>query len=505
MRFPRSSGILLHPTSLPGQFGSGDLGAPAYHFIDWLVTAGQSLWQMLPIGPSGLANSPYMSYSAFAGNPLLIDLQELVLHGWLTQEDLRTTKGFSGYRVNYSEVITFRMRILLKAFKLFLIHGNADDTKKFAEYCKTEKSWLDNYALFQALNQKYEEQEWSFWETGLARRENNALKKAAEELNDDIVFHKFTQWCFDRQWKLLKKYANDRNVILMGDIPIFVAYQSADVWTYSNEFYLDKKGMPTVVAGVPPDYFSKTGQRWGNPLYRWDIMKEKGFRWWIGRFKRAYTLFDLMRIDHFRGFETYWEIPEDEETAIKGKWVKGPGEAFFTYVQRKLGTLPIIAEDLGIITTEVHAMRERLGFPGMKVLQFAFDGGPENAFLPHRYEHNYVVYSGTHDNDTTRGWYEKASDHERDFVRRYCKTDGNEIQWDLIKLALESIADIAVIPFQDVIGLGSEGRMNIPGTIEGNWEWRFDWDQVGHNLANRLYELTALYGRCNPGRLNLLS
>jgi 4-alpha-glucanotransferase len=504
MRFSRSSGILLHPTSLPGQFGSGDLGAPAYHFIDWLVTAGQSLWQMLPIGPCGLANSPYMSHSAFAGNPLLIDPQELVSRGWLTQEDLHITKGFSAYNVNYREVTAFRMKILLRAFERFFKQGDPEDSKQFTQYCAAETVWLEDYALFQALNNKYGGEEWSSWNTGLANREVNALRKVAEELNDSVTFHKFTQWCFSRQWNLLKKYANDRNVKLVGDIPIFVAYNSADVWTHPNEFCLDKKGVPTVVAGVPPDYFSKTGQRWGNPLYKWDVMKETNYRWWVERFRKIFELFDLIRIDHFRGFESYWEIPEKEETAVKGRWIKGPGEEFFKYVQQKLGTLPIIAEDLGIITTEVRVLREKLMFPGMKVLQFAFSGDPEHAFLPHRYEQNCVVYTGTHDNDTTRGWYEKASNHERDFVRRYCKTDGREIQWDLIKFALDSVADIAVIPFQDVIGLGSEGRMNIPGTIEGNWEWRFGWDQVGSYLADRLYELTALYGRCNPGRLNLL-
>jgi len=505
MRFPRSSGILLHPTSLPGQFGSGDLGVPAYRFIDWLVTSGQSIWQMLPIGPVGLANSPYMSFSAFAGSSMLIDLQELVLHGWLTKEDLYTAKDFPDYRVNYPDVAAFRMKMLLKASECFFKKRSSEDTKQFVQYCTTEKTWLEDYALFQALNHRYNEKEWSSWDTGLAHRETQALKKAAEELHDCIDFHKFTQWCFNRQWNALKKYANDRNVALVGDIPIFVAYHSADVWAYPDQFRLDKNGVPIVVAGVPPDYFSKTGQRWGNPLYRWDVIKETKYRWWIERFRKTFSLFDLIRIDHFRGFESYWEIPEEEETAVKGRWVKGPGEEFFKYVQRKLGTLPIIAEDLGIITTEVHALREKLKFPGMKVLQFAFGGGPENAFLPHRYEQNCVVYTGTHDNDTTRGWYEKASNHEQDFVRRYCKTDGNEIQWDLIKYALESVAYIAVIPFQDVIGLGSEGRMNIPGTIEGNWEWRFSWNQVGSYIADRLYELTALYGRCNPDRLNLLT
>jgi 4-alpha-glucanotransferase len=504
MRFPRSSGILLHPTSLPGQFGSGDLGASAYHFVDWLVTAGQSLWQMLPLGPAGLANSPYMSHSAFAGNPLLIDLQELISHGWLTQEDLCITQGLSPHRVDYSEVTAFRMKLLTIASDSFFRDGKPEDVNQFVRYCAVEKSWLEDYALFQALNYRHGEKEWSSWDINLVHREPNALKEASEELSDSVAFQKFTQWCFDRQWSLLTKYAHERNITLIGDLPIFIAYHSVDVWTHPEEFSLDEDGNPTVVAGVPPDYFSKTGQRWGNPLYRWDVIKETKYRWWIERFRKNFEMFDILRIDHFRGFESYWEIPEKEETAVQGRWVKGPGEQFFKTIQRKFHTLPIIAEDLGMITEEVYALREKLKFPGMKVLQFAFSDGPENVFLPHWYEQNCVVYTGTHDNDTTRGWYEKASDHERDFIRRYCKTDGREIQWDCIKLALESAADIAIIPYQDVLGLGSEGRMNIPGTIEGNWEWRFTWDQVGNESANRLYELAALYGRCNPEKLHLL-
>jgi 4-alpha-glucanotransferase len=505
MRFPRSCGVLLHPTSLPGPFGSGDLGASAYHFIDWLISAGQSIWQMLPLGPAGLANSPYMSLSAFAGNPLLIDLQELVSHGWLVEEDLSAVRSRSAYHIDYAKVMAFRMKILTKASKQFFRQEHSSDHKNYDLFCSAEKSWLDDYALFQALNQKFEDEEWASWDSELANREPNALKKASEGLQESIDFHKFSQWCFARQWSLLKKYANDRNVTLVGDIPIFVAYHSADVWAHPTEFQLDRNGKPIVVAGVPPDYFSKTGQRWGNPLYRWEVMKENKYRWWIERFKKSFELFDILRIDHFRGFESYWEIPEEEETAIKGKWAKGPGEDFFKSVQRKLGSLPILAEDLGIITTEVYALREKLEFPGMKVLQFAFNSGPENAFLPHRYEQNCVVYTGTHDNDTTRGWFEKTSNHERDFAKRYCRTDGKEIHWDFIRLAVESLAEIAIIPFQDVLGLGSEARMNCPGTIEGNWEWRFTWDQVGSEPANRLYELTALYGRCNPDRLHLVS
>jgi 4-alpha-glucanotransferase len=504
MRFPRSSGILLHPTSLPGPYGSGDLGASSYHFIDWLLAAGQSLWQMLPLGPVGLANSPYMSLSAFAGSPLLIDLEELVAYGWLTQNDLSAVRGFLDRRVDYPEVIIFRMMMLEKAAKRFFEKRNSKEYKQFEMYCAAEASWLDHYALFQALDNEYEGEEWTSWDQSLIHRTPAALKKAKEGLSELVNFYKFTQWCFVRQWIALKKYANERNVILIGDIPIFVALHSADVWANSKEFCLDDEGIPTAVAGVPPDYFNKNGQRWGNPLYRWNVMKENNYRWWIDRFRKELELFDILRIDHFRGFESYWEIPEEEGTAKNGRWMKGPGEDFFEAIEKKFGTMPIIAEDLGLITTEVYRLREKLKYPGMKVLQFAFNKGPENNYLPHRYESNCVVYTGTHDNDTTRGWYERASEHERDFVRRYCITDGHEIHWDLIKLALQSIADIVIIPFQDVLGLGSEGRMNFPGTILGNWEWRFTWDQVGPVPAKRLYELTAMHGRCDPNRLNLV-
>ncbi|MGD0339570.1 MAG: 4-alpha-glucanotransferase [Bacteroidota bacterium] len=502
MRFPRSSGILLHPTSLPGPFGSGDLGAESYKFIDLLLSTGQSLWQMLPIGPAGMANSPYMSLSAFAGSPLFIDLCELVSHGWLTHYDLDGMPHFSDQRVNYPQVTTARMAMLAKAAKNFFLKRNEEDSQQFETYCSTEKSWLEDYSLFQALNDRYDGNGWISWDHDLVHRNAHALKNSADEFREYVNFHKFTQWCFARQWNKMRKYANERNVKLVGDIPIFVAHHSADVWSNQEAFFLDKDGMPTVVAGVPPDYFSEDGQRWGNPLYRWNKMKEQKYRWWIERFRKTFELFDIIRIDHFRGFEAYWEIPAKEKTARIGRWVKGPGENLFKAVKRELGTLPIIAEDLGVITPEVVALREKFGFPGMKVLQFAFSTGPEDNFLPHTHEKNYVVFTGTHDNDTTLGWYDKATEQERDFVKRYCGTDGQEINWDLIKLALQSVADIAVIPLQDVIGLGSDGRMNFPGTIEGNWEWRFTWDKIESRATNKLYKLTELYGRCKPDRLN---
>jgi 4-alpha-glucanotransferase len=504
MKFPRSSGILLHPTSLPGPLGSGDLGVSAYTFIDWLSSAGQSIWQMLPVGPAGMANSPYMSLSAFAGSPLLIDLSDLASRGWLTLDEIDSASNTTGKRVDYSAVTATRMALLAKASEQFFRKRNEEDRRQFEAYCEIEQSWLDDYALFQALNQQYGGTLWASWNHGLVHRNPSDLKKSAEELKQYVDFHKFTQWCFTRQWNTMKKYANERNIKLVGDIPIFVAHHSADVWSNQEAFYLDENGMPLFVAGVPPDYFSEDGQRWGNPLYRWDIMAEQKYRWWINRVKRTFELFDILRIDHFRGFEGYWEIPANEKTARIGRWVKGPGEDLFNAIKNELGTLPIIAEDLGVVTPEVTALREKFNFPGMKILQFAFSTDPADNFLPHVYEKNYVVFTGTHDNDTTIGWYEKATEHERDFVKRYCRTDGLEIQWDLITLALQSVADIAIIPLQDIIGLGSDGRMNFPGTVEGNWEWRFTWDQIEPRATDRLNELTALYGRCKPEKLNLI-
>ncbi len=504
MKFPRSSGILLHPTSLPGPAGSGDLGSAAYEFIDWLCSAGQSLWQMLPIGPAGMANSPYMSFSAFAGSSLLIDLSELVSRGWLIAEDVNNISGLSQHRVDYQGVADVREKMLAKAAINFLQKRSGEDRDQFEEYCNVERGWLEDYALFQALNHQYGRKLWVTWDKDLVRRKAPAIKKASKELHDQVELHKFIQWCFARQWKKMKKYASDRGVRLVGDIPIFVAHHSADVWSNQEAFSLDENGMPTVVAGVPPDYFSEDGQRWGNPLYRWNVMKQQKYRWWIERFRRTFALFDIVRIDHFRGFEGYWEIPASEKTARIGRWVKGPGGELFKEIKSALGAMPIIAEDLGVITPEVRALRKKFNFPGMKVLQFAFMAGPEDSFLPHNYESNYVVFTGTHDNDTTRGWYEKASEHEKDFVRRYCRTDGREIQWDLIRLALQSVADIAMIPLQDIIGLGSEGRMNYPGTVEGNWEWRFTADQIAPWATSRLYEMTALAGRCKPDKLQLL-
>jgi 4-alpha-glucanotransferase len=505
MRFSRSSGILLHPTSLPGPHGSGDLGAAAYHFVDWLVAAGQRLWQILPLGPPGMANSPYMCLSAFAGNPGLVDLQELSNRGWLDQSRLGDGKSFSAHRVDFPGVNSYRTTLLQGASRQFFSQRSASEKSDFDLFCDSKKNWLDDYALFRALADKFGGSNWTTWDEEVASRRPSALKKAGVVLREGTLFHKFTQWCFFRQWATLKKYANERGVKIIGDIPIFVAHHSADVWGNRQEFFLDRKGNPTIVAGVPPDYFSETGQRWGNPLYRWDsIIKEK-FKWWINRFESTLELFDIIRLDHFRGFVAYWEIPATEKTAVKGRWVKGPGDTLFHAVEKKLGKLPLIAEDLGVVTPEVAKLREDFGYPGMKVLQFAFADGVESPFLPHNFSSNCVVYTGTHDNDTTLGWYQAATEREKDFARRYMNVSGEEIHRDLVKLALRSVADIAILPFQDVLGLGTEHRMNVPGTTQGNWEWRFTWDMVQPYHASNLYETSSLAARCNPEQLGLLA
>ncbi|MFA5833487.1 MAG: 4-alpha-glucanotransferase [Bacteroidota bacterium] len=503
MSFERSSGILLHPTSLPGQFGSGDLGASSYHFIEWLVVAGQKLWQMLPLGPVGMGDSPYMCLSAFAGEPMLIDLQELVDRGWLPKNELEKRPAFNQHKVHYGDVKTFRMNKLRVASQQFFAKKTNAETNDFELFCKKQKSWLGDYALFMSLIQKYNGAEWSSWDVDLAKRNPAALKNIRKELEAEINFWEFTQWCFFRQWFALKKYANDRGVKIVGDIPIFIAYQSSDVWANQHLFHLDKQMKPTVVAGVPPDYFSVTGQRWGNPLYNWKAMHQENYAWFIERIKTTLELVDIVRIDHFRGFAGYWEIPATEATAVKGQWVKGPGAKLFDAIDKKLGKMPIIAEDLGEITPDVIELRDRYNFPGMRILQFAFAADAKNNFLPHNYISNTVVYSGTHDNDTTIGWFKSSTEREREFVKKYVGTDGKEIQWDLIRIASQSVADMAVFPFQDILGLGTEARMNMPGQALGNWSWRFQWDQVQPWHALKLYEISALTNRTKADKVNL--
>lgn len=501
MPLPRRSGILLHPTSLPGPYGCGDLGASATHFIDWLVTARQSLWQVLPLGDAGEGNSPYMSPSAFSGNVLLIDLVALRDSGWLDDADLAPDPGFEQGRVNYPLVSEFRMARLRKAAARFLASANNESRVSYEAFCIEQRAWLDDYALFMALKNLYgDEVDWQDWPAPLARRAPAALGEATQAHADEIAFWKFCQWRFFDQWARLKAYANARGVEIIGDVPIFVAPNSADVWAQRELFDLDAAGRPRVVAGVPPDKFSDTGQHWGNPLYRWPKHAVQGYRWWIERMRRMLTLFDRVRIDHFRGFESYWEIPADAESALAGRWRPGPGAALFTAMQAQLGELRFIAEDLGVITVEVNELRKELGLPGMRILQFAFDHQPTNPYLPHNYNSDTVVYTGTHDNDTTRGWWNSIEEHERDLARRYLSVSGDWIHWDLIRVASASVAAFAIFPMQDVLGLDSTHRMNRPGDAEGSWRWRFHWGQVQHWYGERLAELTQLYGRCRADK-----
>ena len=474
----RGSGILLHPTSLPGPHGAGDFGKDAYRFVDWLVSAGQHYWQMLPLGEIGKGNSPYMSVSAFAGNILLIDLAELSSHGWLSSEDLIPQPNFRSERIDFALVRPFRMERLRRAARSFFASTHDDMHREYTEFCISEHEWLDDYALFMTISKHHTGQNWNRWPTELAHREPEALRLVELTGADEIQFWKFCQWCFARQWSDLRLYANERGIKIIGDVPIFVAFQSADVWSHQELFELDKNGRPLFVAGVPPDYFSKTGQLWGNPLYRWDAHERTGFAWWIARLRHALQLADLVRIDHFRGFVAHWQIPADAPNAIDGKWVAGPGERLFEAFQKAFPHLPIIAEDLGLITPDVIELRDKFELPGMRILQFAFGEGEGNLFLPHHYVPNTIAYTGTHDNDTILGWWNTLSDHEKSFALRYLHTDGRDIQWVMMRAISNSKANIVIFTMQDVLGLSSDHRMNYPGQSSGSWEWRFSWDQV---------------------------
>lgn len=498
MSLPRASGILLHPTSLPGPHGSGDFGPAAFHFVDWLVTAGQRLWQILPLGGIGAGNSPYMSSSAFAGNPLLIDLAELQQRGWLSTDDLVPDPDFSASRVNFGTVVPWRMARLEKAARSFDALASIDDRADLVAFARAHADWLDDYALFMTLAAANGWRDWSDWPSPLARREPEALRDARAQHAAPIAFWTFCQWCFFRQWLRVKAYANSRGVRIVGDAPIFIAYQSAEVWARPELFELDPTGRARVVAGVPPDYFSPTGQRWGNPLYRWRAHRAEGYAWWVQRVRRIFEMVDVVRIDHFRGFADYWEIPAEEPTAIHGRWLPGPGAELFEAIRAQLGTLPIIAEDLGLITPAVDVLRRHFGLPGMRILHFAFGGTSDNAYLPHNYEANTVVYTGTHDNTTTVGWWHEANDAERLHVRTYLDLkpeDEATIHWKLITAACASVADTAIHPMQDVLGLDGASRMNLPGVGEGYWEWRFVWDQVTPEHGRRLAALCEVYGR----------
>lgn len=511
MERPRASGILLHPTSFPGPYGIGELGQAAYDFVDFLVEAGQSLWQVLPLGPTGYGDSPYASFSTFAGNPLLISLEKLVELGDLDEADLADLPDFPLDKVDYGWVIHWKMPLLKKAAYNFLTKADTPRKVEFDTFCADQSYWLDDYALFMAVKEHFDQKAqeadvfgamWSnYWDKDIALRRPEAVTRWREERAETIAIRKVWQYYFFRQWTALRAYANEQHVQIIGDIPIFVAPDSVDVWANRELFKLDENGQPTVVAGVPPDYFSATGQLWGNPLYDWEVMAQQDFKWWVERIQATLQLVDIIRIDHFRGFEAYWEVPADEETAINGGWIKAPGMILFQTVEQELGHLPILAEDLGVITPEVEALRDHFEFPGMKILQFAFDAkeagslNAKNKFLPHNHRWNSVVYTGTHDNDTTKGWYQERSDEEKDLIRRYLARPDEDIVWDFIRLAVASVARYAIIPMQDVLNLDSEARMNRPSVAGGNWTWRYRSAALNEWVSSRLLELVHLYGR----------
>ena len=501
MPFPRSSGILLHPTSFPSRFGIGDLGLEAYRFIDCLAQSYQQYWQVLPLGPTGYGNSPYASYSAMAGNPLLISPEQLRDQGMLAEEDFANLPVFSIGKVAFEQVVSTKMPLLKKVYENFKVNATPIQQKEFAGFCEAKAYWLDDYALFMALKDTHEGASWYTWEPEFAKRQPEAIAQAQQRLKDEIFYYKYIQFEFFRQWSELKRYANMRGIQIIGDIPIYVAHDSADVWAHPEIFCLDETGEAAVMAGVPPDYFSETGQLWGNPVYNWEKLQQLDFKWWVERFQAMLDYIDIIRIDHFRGFQAYWAVEQGETTAIAGKWIEAPGEALFKVLNDKLGKLPVLAEDLGVITPEVEALRDKFEFPGMKVLQFAFGSDRGNPFLPFNYPRNCVVYTGTHDNDTTVGWFNQLSDYEKSAVLSYLGCTSPEgIHWDLIRLALSSVANQAIIPLQDVLGLGTEARMNYPSKPEGNWDWQYQPDALTSELSSRLKTLTETYGRApiNP-------
>jgi len=496
MTFPRGSGILLHPTSLPGVFGIGDLGDEAYKFSDFLAEAGQTYWQVLPLGQTGYGDSPYQCYSAFAGNTNLISPQKLVSAGLLDKDETNQKPNFPIDRVDFGSVINWKNRILSKAYENFCKMSDFNLREEFQSFKREFSWWLDDYALFQAIRKNRNNKPWYEWETSLKLRDENALAKMREDLREEIEAQKFYQFLFFWQWSNLRKYANDKGVKIIGDIPIFVALNSADVWHNPSEFKLNPDGSPKVVSGVPPDYFSKTGQLWGNPIYDWNKMLNNEFRWWIQRVKFTLKTVDIVRIDHFRGFAACWEVPGADKTAERGSWVDVPGKELFEALQNSLGgNFPFMAEDLGVITPDVEDLRDSFNLPGMRILQYAFGSDTNNRYLPHNYIQNCVAYSGTHDNDTTIGWFAAANEREREFCLKYLNSDGREIHWDFIRAIFESVADTAIIPMQDILGSGCEARMNLPASDSGNWNWRCRENDFSAKLVQRLKELTKLYGR----------
>jgi 4-alpha-glucanotransferase len=520
----RSSGVLLHPTSLPGRFGIGDLGPSAIAFLDFLAAGGQRLWQVLPLGPTGYGDSPYQCFSAFAGNPLLVSLDRLIEEGLLSEAEAtlppasvsaaqELSSPAPADQIDYPAVIAHRRALWPRVLERFEAMAPPSVRDRFEAFCLAESAWLDDFALFMAVKAAHDYRPWTAWPADIAQRDAAARARWSTTCARDIRLHKLAQFYFFEQWRGLRDACRARGIAIMGDLPIFVAHDSADVWAHRELFRLDPDGQPTVVAGVPPDYFTATGQLWGNPHYHWDVLDRTGYAWWVARFRAVLATVDQVRIDHFRGFEASWEVPRGAETAVHGQWVKGPGVALFSAVQAALGMdrLPFVAENLGVITPAVEALREQLDLPGMAILQFAFGTDPQAAdFRPHNYPRRRVVYTGTHDNDTTVGWWEGAVGHttrsltdiadEQAFTRRYLATDGREIHWDFIRAVLASVAETAIIPAQDLLGLGSEARMNQPGTPSGNWRWQLQSGQLTSAIAERLAVLTQTFGRDDPPR-----
>jgi len=493
--FPRASGILLHPTSLPGPHGIGDFGPDAFRFVEWLERAGQRLWQVMPLNPTGFGDSPYASPSAFAGNPLMISLPWLVGDGLLAEHDIADAPWFPEDHVDFEAVTAFKQAKLRLAFDNFRRGAATQLRLPFEQFSQQEAGWLDDYALFMAIKAAHDGAAWHSWDEAIRLRREDALLAWSDRLSPEIRFHKFVQFQFFRQWRELRRHANERGIRIVGDIPIFVAGDSADVWTNRRMFKLDEQGQSIDVAGVPPDPFSATGQKWGNPVYNWVEMRKDGYQWWRNRVASLLASVDIVRIDHFRGFGAAWLVPNDAETAETGHWEIAPGGEVFAAIRRELGDVPIIIEDLGVITPDVVALREILGFPGMNVLQFAFDGTSSNVYLPHNHRQHSVVYTATHDNQTTVGWFQTLADESREHVQRYLGTSGADIAWDLIRAALASVADTAIIAMQDVLRLDDAARMNVPGKPMGNWAWRYQRWQLDEGLAQGLRTLAATYGR----------
>lgn len=489
----RKGGILLPVSSIPSKYGIGTFSKQAYEFVDFLENAGQSFWQILPLGPTGYGDSPYQSFSTFAGNPYYIDLEELIKKGWLTEEECEAYDfGGNDRYVDYEKIYRSRFKILKTAYQ----RSKIGDNKEFQKFKAGNAMWLEDYALYMAVKNSFGGASWIEWDEEIKLRRPEAMKAYKEKFAEEIEFYQFQQFLFAAQWFALKAYANKKKISIIGDIPIYVAFDSADTWANPELFQLDGTCTPVGVAGCPPDSFSATGQLWGNPLYRWDYHKETGYEWWMRRIDYCYRLYDTVRIDHFRGFDEYYFIPYGDTTAEFGHWEKGPGYDIFKVMKEKIGKKPVIAEDLGFLTPSVIKLVQRTGYPGMKILQFAFDSREESDYLPHNYSNNSVVYTGTHDNDTTMGWYRLLNRQDKGFAKRYLNIKTTkDIHWEFIRAALSSVADTAIIPIQDYLGLGTEARINTPSTLGENWKWRLKEGQLDAGLAERIRKMTKLYGR----------